>query len=451
MPADQAEMNGSQEDQETASDRIMRIGRVAWAIVGILAATGAIVWIFWHFAPILPPLIIAGALVFLLNPIVSFLHRRGLPRLVGTGVAYLGVLLGLVLIILLVSPMITHQVDELSKSWECHDTPDETDSEADGATPTTTAARRSTVTTSPTRASDEATTTDASSSDGSTSDDDSDICLRSELESKADEWLAKSPLDLTVQDIIDEAQSTDVSVGDQIATAREIGSRVVDVLLILVLAPIFAFYFLIDLPRLRQISLDLLPSPMDRDIVYMARHIGSAVGGFFRGQLFVALVVGIMSSIGLWLIGLDLWLVVGMIAGLFNMIPLIGPWIGGIPGLAIALTTGTPVQAALVVVVMVVVQQLDNHIISPYVMHRTVHLHPVAVMVALLLGGTLAGFFGLLIAVPATATAKIIGGHLWRRVVLGQDPVWDEEKAEIEKKDAEEGVDITGEPITTAT
>ena len=72
-------------------------------------------------------------------------------------------------------------------------------------------------------------------------------------------------------------------------------------------------------------------------------------------------------------------------------------------------------------------------------------------MVALLLGGTLAGFFGLLIAVPATATAKIIGGHLWRRVVLGQDPVWDEEKAEIEKKDAEEGVDITGEPITTAT
>jgi|CXWK01.1.fsa_nt_gi predicted PurR-regulated permease PerM len=444
---------------ESAADRILRIGKVSWAVVGILAAVGAVVWVLWHFAVILPPLIIAGALVFLLNPIVSFLQRRGLPRVIGTAVAYLGVLLGLTLVVLLVSPMITRQVDELSQSWDCHE-------EADSTTTTTTGdseSPRSDRTSSATSSTASTTTTmdvsDTSDRDGDTSrngesgsgsSDDDEECLRTQLEQTADDWLAKSPLDLTVQEIVDEAQNSEVSVGDQLQTAREIGSRVVDVLLIMVLAPIFAFYFLIDLPRLRLVALELLPAPMDRDIVYMARHVGAAVGGFFRGQLFVALVVGIMSSLGLWLIGLDLWLVVGMIAGLFNMIPLIGPWIGGIPGLAIALTTGTPVQALLVIVVMVVVQQLDNHIISPYVMHRTVHLHPVAVMVALLLGGTLAGFFGLLIAVPATATLKIIGGHLWRRVVLGQDPVWDEEKAEMAKHDAEMGVDITGEPVGAA-
>jgi predicted PurR-regulated permease PerM len=69
---------------------------------------------------------------------------------------------------------------------------------------------------------------------------------------------------------------------------------------------------------------------------------------------------------------------------------------------------------------MVTVQQIDNHFISPLVMHRVVKLHPVLVMLALLLGGTLGGFFGLLVAVPTTAIIKILVGHLWRVHVLGE-------------------------------
>ena len=109
-----------------------------------------------------------------------------------------------------------------------------------------------------------------------------------------------------------------------------------------------------------------------------------------------------------------------MIAGVFNMIPLVGPYIGGIPALVIALTTREPITAAWVVAIMVGVQQIDNHFISPLVMHRAVKLHPVLVMLALLLGGTLAGFFGLLVAVPTAAVLKIVLGHLWRVHVLGQ-------------------------------
>ena len=121
------------------------------------------------------------------------------------------------------------------------------------------------------------------------------------------------------------------------------------------------------------------------------------------------------------IIDLPFWLIVGMIAGLFNMIPLIGPWVGAVPGIVIAFTTGGGTSKAIAVaVVMAIVQQIDNHFISPMVMQRAVKLHPAVVMLALLAGGSLAGFFGLLLAVPTVATLKIVCGHVWRHYVLGE-------------------------------
>ncbi len=169
----------------------------------------------------------------------------------------------------------------------------------------------------------------------------------------------------------------------------------------------------------------------------LARRLCTAIGGYFRGQLAVAIVVGIMASIGMLLIDLPFWLIVGMIAGLFNMIPLIGPWVGAVPGIVIAFTTGGGLGKAIAVaVVMAIGQQIDNHIISPIVMQRAVHLHPAVVMLALLAGGTLGGFFGLLLAVPATATLKIVLGHVWRHFVLGEpldeiEARWDAEGARV--------------------
>ena len=120
------------------------------------------------------------------------------------------------------------------------------------------------------------------------------------------------------------------------------------------------------------------------------------------------------------------------------MIPLIGPWVGAVPGIIIALTTGGGLsQAITVAVVMAIVQQIDNHFISPIVMQRAVKLHPAVVMLALLAGGTLGGFFGLLLAVPATAMLKIVVGHAWRHFVLGQ-PL-DEIEARWERRGRQAG------------
>ena len=129
-----------------------------------------------------------------------------------------------------------------------------------------------------------------------------------------------------------------------------------------------------------------------------------------------------MSSFGFWVVGLDFWLPIGAIAGLTNLIPLVGPFIGG----GLGFVAGTVTEGAGIglraIVVAVVVQQIDNHLISPKVMQRTVQLHPATVMLSLLAGGTLAGFWGILLAVPGVAVVKIVLAHLWATRVLGVSP-----------------------------
>jgi predicted PurR-regulated permease PerM len=361
-----------------ATEAVRRAGAVAWAFVGLAAALAVIAWLAWRVAVIFPPLILAGAIVFILNPFISLLQRRGIPRVAGVALTYLGFLGVVVIIGLIMFPAIHDQQQNLSERWPS---------------------------------------------------------IRTKMERWVDDRadsLRGTPLEFDRQRITDAFSSTDVSVRDQLDRVAEVGVRVFHILLVLILTPIFAFYLLVDLPHLKQVAEGLIPDGARPEVLVLARRMNAAVGGFFRGQLVVALIVGILASVGLLIIGLPFWLLIGMLAGLFNIIPLVGPYIGGVPALVIALTTREPIIAVWVVVVMVAVQQIDNHFISPVVMHRVVKLHPVLVMLALLLGGTLGGFFGLLIAVPTTAVLKILVGHLWRIHVLG------EPLEEVARRDEEE-------------
>ncbi len=212
----------------------------------------------------------------------------------------------------------------------------------------------------------------------------------------------------------------ETGVIEQLQTARDIGTRLFGVGLIFVLGPIIAFYLLVDLPHIAAVTRSLTPERAKGQVLLIGSRLNQTIGGYFRGQLAVATIVGIMVSIGLAILGLPFWLIVGMIAGVFNMVPLIGPWVGAVPGVVIALTTRDLGTALWVVAIMAIAQQIDNHFISPLVMHRTTSLHPAVVMLALLAGGTLGGFFGLLLAVPVTAALKVVIGHLWRVYVLDQ-------------------------------
>ena len=343
---------------------IKQAGQVAWALVGLAALLAVVGAIAWQVRVIFPPLVLAGAIVFILNPVVTAIQHRGLPRAAGAGLAYLGVLVIIGASGVGLFPIAAAQVDELA-------------------------------------------------------DDFPDIRARVErwVDDRAEQSIGTF-YEFSRADVEDSLSNSGASFEDQLRSLRKIGAQVFHGLLIVVLAPIIAFYLLVDVPHMRNVAESLIPVGARDEVLVVAHRLNRAIGGFFRGQLMVALIVGVLCSIGLGVIGLKFWFLIGMIAGLFNVIPLIGPWVGGVPGVTIALTTGSPLQALLVVAVMAGVQQIDNHFITPQVMQRAVHLHPAVVILALVAGGSLGGFYGLMLAVPLAAVLKIIVSHVWRVHVL---------------------------------
>jgi len=382
------------------TERIRHAGQVAWALTGLAVLVVLVVLLGWAVRVIWPPLILAGAIVFLLNPIVTWLQRRHIPRVLGTAMTYLGAA-GLVTVAgFLIAPQARSQWDDFADEWpelreEVEDWVDEQ-------------ARKSRRDDWPIEVptfqeiEDAIAGRDPGQGDG---DDDSD---------------RNGDGRTTAAERREAARERQERLLETVDSARELGLRVFNVALIFVIGPIIAFYLLIDLPHIRRVAESLVPDSRRDEVLLVARRLNQAIGGYFRGQLAVAAIVGTMVSIGLAFLDLPFWLVIGMIAGVFNMVPMIGPWIGAVPGVVIALTTRDTTTALWVVAIMAGVQQVDNHFISPVVMQRAVKLHPAVVMLALLAGGTLFGFLGLLMAVPVTAVLKILLGHLWRTYVLGQ-------------------------------
>jgi predicted PurR-regulated permease PerM len=350
-------------------DKLRLIGARAWALLGVFGVAAVVLFVVWRVRVIFPPLLIAATIVFLLNPIVHRLAQRGIPRAAAAGLTYLAVVVIGGVVVLALTPLVGGQVDQLRDDY-----PEIRQRVEDWV---------------------------------------DDRATQSEVE----DWPIKIP---KWDKLIDELSPPERDLRGQIRRLREFGSTVVHITLILVLSPIIAFYLLVDLPHTADVVQSLIPPNMRDEVNLVGRKLSRALGSYFRGQLAVALLVGVLCAIGLSIIGLKFAFIVGMIAGLFNIVPLIGPWIGGVPGVIIALTTGSVVKAMLVVAVMAGVQQIDNHFITPQVMQRAVALHPSAVMLALLAGGTIAGFVGLLLAVPVTAALRIVGSHVWRHHVLGE-------------------------------
>jgi len=394
------------------SERFIVAGRAAWGLLGIGAALAVLFWLAWQVKVVFPPLVLAGAIVFLLNPIVTGLQRRGIPRAAGTGLSYLGFIGLLVLLGFLVAPLVREQADELAEQWPelRADVEDWLDDLSERSKEGNWAIEVPNV--------EELRDQFGGGADDAQSAEFDRIIERAadELEVNGEPVLA-ADLDRVAQDARERFPEQQ-GIAERLTTVREIGSRVFEVGLIFVLGPILAFYLLIDLPHVGEVARRLLPQRSEAQVLHVAHRLNVAIGGFFRGQLLVAIIVGIMVSVGLAIIDLPFWLIIGMIAGAFNLVPLIGPWVGAVPGIIIALTTRDFGTALWVAAIMAGAQQIDNHFISPMVMQRTVSLHPAAVMLALLAGGTLGGFFGLLLAVPVTATLKVVLGHLWSVYVL---------------------------------
>lgn len=172
-------------------------------------------------------------------------------------------------------------------------------------------------------------------------------------------------------------------------------------------ALIISIYLLYDLPQISKTLFQAVPLPYQPLATDIAVKLDRAVGGYLRGQLLVAIGVGLIVTVGLWVFGVPLAGSLGFLAAVFNLIPFAGVIISTVPAVLLALTVGWP-QVIAVLGVVVVANQVEAHILSPRILGKTTSLHPVSVIGAILVGSSLYGLIGALLAVPLMAFFKVI-------------------------------------------
>ncbi|MGE5652987.1 MAG: AI-2E family transporter [Bacillota bacterium] len=182
----------------------------------------------------------------------------------------------------------------------------------------------------------------------------------------------------------------------------------------LVIIPIMSYYLLRDSAVLWQSFLDIIPRKNRKRVVGLVSDIQETLGCWVRGQVTVCALVGLLTSIGLWLIGLgEFALLLGVLAGVSDFIPYFGPIIGGAPAVLFGLLRG-PGMAIKAVIVILAVQQIENSVLSPMILGHELGLHPISIMLGLIAGGKLGGLWGMILAVPTMAITKVLLHH-WIR------------------------------------
>lgn len=176
----------------------------------------------------------------------------------------------------------------------------------------------------------------------------------------------------------------------------------------LFLIPVVTFYLLRDWKIVLQGARNLLPRAIEPTVVKLAKECDSVLGAFFRGQLLVMFFLGVIYSIGLSVIGLQIGLIIGFISGLVSIVPYLG-FIVGIIAASIAayVQFGTFTAILLVWLVYAIGQVLESTVLTPTLVGDRIGIHPVAVIFAILAGGSLFGFFGVLLALPAAAVLMV--------------------------------------------
>jgi predicted PurR-regulated permease PerM len=170
---------------------------------------------------------------------------------------------------------------------------------------------------------------------------------------------------------------------------------------------ILAFYFLVDSDSMVRTFVRLFPRSERRRVEDACRRVSTKVSAWVGGQLLLAGIIGGSAAIGLWLLGVPYFYVLALIAGIGEMIPVVGPILAAIPAVAVALSV-SPSLALFVGLFFLVQQQFENHLLVPKLMERQVGISAVVVIVALLIGGSLLGIVGAILAVPTAAILQVL-------------------------------------------
>ena len=366
--------------QSQALDDIARfLRRLQWAALGL-----GVFWLIWLLAPILSPFVFALMLAWLGDPLVDRLERAGRSR--NTAVTLVFTMMALIVLaaLLILVPLIERQIATLIESL-----PHYRDWFMLTAVP----------------------------------------WVEQRLRVEISEWLDFGHLWQLLRDNWDSAGGVATTLLGYLSRS---GFAVIGLVANVALLPIITFFFLRDWDNLVERVASLIPRDHLPTVNRLARESSDVLGAFLRGQFLVMLVLGVMYGLGLWAVGLDLGILIGLIAGLLTFVPYLGPASGIILGVIAALVQyGDWQHVAGVLVVFGIGQVIESYVLTPKLVGDRIGLHPVAVIFAVLAGGQLFGFLGMLLALPVAAVVNVLLRYAQERyrhsrLYVGEHPLPDE-------------------------
>ncbi len=326
-------------------------------------------WLIWRLSPVITPFAVAAAIAYLTDPLVDRLEvakigSRQLGRTLAVSIVFLLLTLILAIALLVVIPLLVRQARELVEQ-----VPQMIDWATETALPWIT---------------------------GQLGFDIMAIDRPELVELAKDYW----------------QQAAGAAV-DVLQTVGRGGAVALTVLTNLVLIPVVAFYLMRDWDKLIAGIQNLLPRKSVAQVSGVAREIDEVLSAFLRGQFLVMIALGIIYALGLWVIGLKSAFLIGMTAGLLSVVP----YLGSVVGMALAIGMvlfqyGDLLHFVLVLVVFGVGQTLEGTVLTPNLVGDKIGLHPVAVIFAVLAGGQLFGFLGILLALPVAAALNVVVRHV---------------------------------------
>jgi len=179
-------------------------------------------------------------------------------------------------------------------------------------------------------------------------------------------------------------------------------------LLSVVIVITMSIFWLMSADKLRNFALSLAPEESRAGGTLLFADLGRTLGGWVRGTLVAMFLIGLLTSLGLALLGVPYALLLGIFAGLLELIPYLGPWISGAVAVVVTLLTVDPLKALQVVILFIIIQEIEGNLVQPFVMSWAVHIDPLLVLIAITIGAEALGLIGAVIAVPVAGMAQVI-------------------------------------------
>ncbi|WP_420488282.1 AI-2E family transporter [Gottfriedia acidiceleris] len=309
------------------------------------------------------PILVSIFLYFLFAPIVDFLERKKVPRSIGILLLYLGLILIAVVSIINVFPTLTEQFKDLVNNM-----------------PT----------------------------------------IVNEATNKIgllEKWLGSQNY-VEIKDL--EKKVADyalVFIGGITGGIGAFFNILSNVTLIILTVPFILFYMFKDGHKFPAAMSRFLPQSLRNEAIHIANETSETLASYIQGQTIVCIFVGIGTFIGYSIIGIPNALILALVAAITNIIPYFGPFIGGAPAVIVAALI-SPKLALFVVLIILIVQQIDSNLISPYIMGKKLNIHPLTIILLLLFAGNFAGVLGMVLAVPTYAICKVVIVNISRIINL---------------------------------